>query len=288
MILSFHPIIEADLNIIVAGRPPGETELCAIRQAQAVIVSQGCPEALYRMARRNCTHVFPNLDMRFDYPGKCGQIELFSRLGIAHPRTRCYPCLDEFRRDRSAAFELPAVVKMSWGGQGETVFKVSHGQELELALRRVADFELSGQRGFLIQQYIPGAQHALRVVVIGSRTLSYWRLQKDSGRFGTSVDGGAAIDHQADPDLQAAGRTAAREFCERTGLQLAGFDFIFSQRDTDADPMEPLMLEINYYFGRTGLGGSEAYYRILVEEVDAWLAGLGLKRRENLSPGQGV
>jgi ribosomal protein S6--L-glutamate ligase len=60
---------------------------------------------------------------------------------------------------------------------------------------------------------------------------------------------------------------------------LAGFDFIFDERTLAAGRVEPLMLEINYYFGRTGLGGSEAFYKILTAEVDHWLAGLGLQRK---------
>jgi ribosomal protein S6--L-glutamate ligase len=281
MILSFHPIIEADRNIIVAGRQPDDSDLRAIQQADAVIVSQGCSEALYRMARQNCAHIFPNLDVRFDYPGKRGQIELFGQLGIAHPRTRGYASLDAFHRDpRPVAF--PAVVKLDWGGQGETVFKVSHSGELEAALKQAAAFELSGQQGFLIQQYIPCGQRCLRVVVIGTRILSYWRLQRVSGKFGTSVAHGAAIDHGADPEVQEAARAVVRGFCEQTGLQLAGFDFIFNEHDRYAGPIESLMLEINYYFGRTGLGGSDAYYRIFEEEVDKWLAGSGFSRSENL------
>ncbi len=287
MILSFHPVIEADRNLIVAGRQPGEGDLGAIKQADAVIVSQGCSEALYRLARGNCAHVFPNLDVRFDYPGKCGQIELFGRLGISHPPTRCYDSVGAFRRQR-AAVEFPAVVKLDWGGQGETVFKVTHPGQLDETLNLVAGFEATGQQGFLIQQFIPGDQRALRVVVIGTTMLSYWRRQEISGCFGTSVAGGAAIDHEADPELQATGRAAALEFCKQTGLQLAGFDFIFSERSGHAGAGEPLMLEINYYFGRTGLGGSGNYYRILEAEVDKWLAGLGLKRRENLSAPRGV
>jgi ribosomal protein S6--L-glutamate ligase len=37
------------------------------------------------------------------------------------------------------------------------------------------------------------------------------------------------------------------------------------------------MLEINYFFGRRGLGGSEPFYRIFTEEVDKWLKGLDLQ-----------
>jgi len=283
MILSFHPIIEADQNIIVAGRQPDDSDLRAIEQADAVIVSQGCSEALYRMVRQNCNYVFPNLDVRFDYPGKSGQIDLFGQLGIAHPKTRSFASLSAFEQDPTPVV-FPAVVKLDWGGQGETVFKVTDSRELAEALERAAAFELSDQRGFMIQQYIPCGQRSLRVVVIGTRILSYWRLQRISGRFGTSVAGGADIVHRADPEYQDAARAVARNFCAQTGLQLAGFDFIFSKHDRGTGPIEPLMLEINYYFGRVGLGGSDAYYRILEEQVDKWLAGLGFNRPDSLWP----
>lgn len=277
MIVSFHPIIEAHRNIICAGRPPDDDDLQAIRRAEAVILPQGCSEALYRLARRHCSHVFPNLDVRFDYPGKSGQIQLFRRLGVAHPMTRTYSSLDAFDRD-GASVDYPAVVKLDWGGQGETVFRVDHSRDLEDALQQVEAYESSGQKGFLIQQYIPCGQRALRVVVIGSRIMSYWRRQPAAERFGTSVAGGAVIDRHADPELQAAGRDVVRDFCGRIGLQLAGFDFIFDEKDHHGGSREPLMLEINYFFGRTGLGGSEGYYRLFEAEVDQWLTAAGLNR----------
>ena len=278
MILSFHPIIEADRNIICAGRAPDENDLNAIRQATAVILPQGCSEALYRLARTNCERIFPNLDVRFDHPGKRGQISLFRRLGIACPQTRCYASVADFQTD-PALVGYPVVVKLDWGGQGETVFKATDRGELDRALQRAAAFESSGQPGFLIQQYVPSDGRSLRVVVIGSQTVSYWRCQPVPGRFGTSVEGGARIDHHSDPDLQRAARLVVRDFCRRTGLQLGGFDFMFNSRARIAEQPVPLMLEINYFFGRTGLGGSQVYYEMLAGEVDRWLGGLGLCRK---------
>jgi ribosomal protein S6--L-glutamate ligase len=274
MILSFHPIIEADRNIICAGRQPDDGDLQAICQAEAVILPQGCSEVLYRMARHHCPRVFPNLDVRFDYPGKNGQIQLFCQLGITHPRTCIYSSLDAFGRE-AVPVDYPSVLKLDWGGQGETVFRVDHSRDLDLVLKQVAAYETSGQKGFLIQQYIPCGQRALRVAIIGTRILSYWRLQPEGSRFGTSVADGAIIDYHADPELQVAAREVVRKFCGRTGLQLAGFDFIFSERDHRAGSIEPLMLEINYFFGRTGLGGSEEYYRLFAAEVDKWLLNRG-------------
>ena len=87
MILSFHPCYEADTNILCAGRDPDKADLSAIRAADAVILPQGCREALYRMARNNCPHVFPNYDARFSHDGKLEQIRLFREHECAHPDT---------------------------------------------------------------------------------------------------------------------------------------------------------------------------------------------------------
>lgn len=277
-ILSFHPIIEAHENIICAGRQPNADDLAAIRRAEAVILPQGCAEPLYRMARDNCRHIFPNLDVRFDYPGKCGQIRLFRKLGVSHPATGIFDSVPDFHR-RNAQVDLPAVVKLNWGGQGDTVFKARTQPELNAILDRIEGFEQSGPPGFLIQTFIPHRRRSLRVALMGRRTVSYWRIQAEGQSFGDSVAGGACIDHEADPPQRSAAEDVVRAFCHRTGLQLAGFDFLFDEQALARGRIEPLMLEINYFFGRTGLGGSEAYYQILTGETDAWLAGLGLSRQ---------
>lgn len=271
MILSFHPIIEADKNIICAGRLPDGNDLAAIKQADAVILPQGCTEDLYRMARQNCPHVFPNLDIRFDFPGKRGQIELFRHHGVNHPRTQMYDSVASFHQS-SQMTVFPKVVKLDWGGQGETVFKVGNPTELDDVLKQVKSYESTGQKGFLVQEFIPHGGRSLRVVVIGSLLISYWRLQSADKDFGTSVTDGATIDHDAHPILQKSARNAARQLCVRTGLQLAGLDYIFNENGGTAESSQPLILEINYYFGRTGLGGSGRYYEILSQEVDAWLS----------------
>jgi ribosomal protein S6--L-glutamate ligase len=70
-----------------------------------------------------------------------------------------------------------------------------------------------------------------------------------------------------------------RRICHQTGIQLAGFDLLFDENDLARGLVRPLVLEINHFFGRRGLGGSDAYYRILEEEVDHWLSRLGLGPR---------
>jgi hypothetical protein len=70
MILSFHPIYEADVNILCAGRQPDDNDLAAIRKADAVILPQGCGEALYRMARSASPECFSRLRCSFSIPWK--------------------------------------------------------------------------------------------------------------------------------------------------------------------------------------------------------------------------
>ena len=277
LILSFHPVIEADHNIICAGRAPGYNDLAAIRAARAVILPQGCSEALYRMACANCAHVFPNMNVRFAFPGKLGQIRLFRTLGVPHPPARIFESVADFHQSGEAV-DFPVVLKWDWGGEGETVFKIDSPEAMAQILARTATCERSGQRGFLLQSYIPSGGKALRVTQVGNRRIAYWRVQDDTRRFGSALKQGARIDFDISAHLRTAAGAVVSDLIARTGLQLAGFDFIFERHALAAGRSEPLMLEINYFFGRRGLGGSERYYTMLTAEVDAWLAERGLTR----------
>ncbi len=117
------------------------------------------------------------------------------------------------------------------------------------------------------QEYIPSQNRDLRVAVIGQKMISYWRVQKDTEKFCSNLSKGAVIDRDSDPDLQAKGIDAVRAFCEKTGINLAGFDLLFSHD-------ESLFIEINYFFGRQGLGGSERFYDILTQEIGKWINSL--------------
>lgn len=277
MIVSFHPIIVADENIICAGRDPDDGDLAAIRKADAVILPQGCTELLYRMATANCQHVFPNLNVRFDFPSKSGQLQLIDKLKVAHPETAHFESVAAFQRS-AGTIVYPVVLKYDWGDQGDTVFKAHDSGQLAAVLDRAAACEATGQYGFLVQEYIPADHGSLRVVLIATKKVAYWLVPQDPDTFGTHVSGGARIDTTYGPDLQQAAIAVVEQVGRQTGLQLAGFDFIFDQRDLEQGLIQPLILEINYFFGRTGLGGSEAYYRMLEAEIDTWLAAIGLIR----------
>jgi ribosomal protein S6--L-glutamate ligase len=280
MIVSFHPLFEADRNIICAGREPGADDLAAIKAAKAVILPQGCRQSLYEMASKNCRHVFPNYTARFDFPGKIGQIRLFRETNTAHPQTELFSSVADFNQrlgkdPADSPFGLPCVFKFDWGGEGETVYLIKTPADLKEILGKAAEFERSGQKGFLLQQYIPAAGKTLRVIIIGETLRSYWRIQQSSDEFMSSVSRGARIDSVSQPELQDAARALVHDCCQKTGINLAGFDVIFSAQ---GQTMRPLLLEINYFFGRKGLGGSQAYYKILKKEIHRWLARLDLEK----------
>jgi len=274
MIVSFHPLFEADKNILCAGREPGADDLAAVKAAEAVILPQGCRQSLYEMARDNCRHVFPDYDTRFNYPGKIGQMRLFQKNGTAHPHAETYASLADFRRQygddsKDIAFELPYVFKFDWGGEGETVYLINSRKDLETVLQKAADFERSGQKGFLLQEYVPTEGKTLRVVIIGRTLISYWRIQENTEAFLSGVSRGARIDAAFEPERQNVAKVFVKNLCNKTGINLAGFDVIFAPVK---EYIKPLMLEINYFFGRRGLGGSDAFYEILKKEIHNWLA----------------
>jgi ribosomal protein S6--L-glutamate ligase len=108
---------------------------------------------------------------------------------------------------------------------------------------------------------------------MGNQILTYWKRPAKPGQIITTISKGARIDHDWQPELQEKGRHQARILAKRTGINLAAVDFVFPLSE---ESPEPLFLEINYYFGRRGLGGMDAYYRLLFRAIQDWLKGIGL------------
>ena len=276
MIVSFHPWFEADKNIICAGREPDSGDLAAIKAADAVVLPQGCYKSLYEMARDNCANVFPDFDAKFKYPGKIGQIKLFQEKGVSLPKTVIFRNTDSFIPNFASfskchCFDFPFVFKFDWGGEGENVYLIKSVKDLQGVLQKAAIYESTGQAGFLIQEYISSQNRSLRVVVINRKIITYWRVLKNREGFCSNLSQGAVIDFDADPDLQEMAAFSVKNFGKQTKINLAGIDILFS---SDAQIKEPLFFEINYFFGRKGLGGSEKYYELLVAEIRRWIKSL--------------
>jgi ribosomal protein S6--L-glutamate ligase len=278
MILSFHPLISADKNILCAGRNPDKHDLEAIKHADAVILPIGCKKILYNLVREHCRYVFPNYDRRFNFPGKLGQIELFRKTGVNYPETKSFFDFKDFEfqyihSNNNLPLNLPFVFKFDWGGEGENVFLIQTSSQFSSMLEMVQRFEKTGQKGFLIQEWIPSSLKSLRIVVVGEKLFSYWRIQQCKNQFKASLSSGAVIDYQADHELIEIAESNLRLFLKQTKINLAGFDFLFS-------PLSPIpyFIEINYFFGRRGLGGSEKFYMILISEINQWLKSIGFSR----------
>lgn len=281
MILSFHPCYVADRNLNCAGREPGAKELAAIKTADAVILPQGCSPRLYEMARRNCAAVFPNYDARFTFSGKTGQAGLFVKTGVKYPKTFVFSDTGVFfeqhgRVPLNLPLNYPFVFKFDWGGEGETVFFVDSLPALQDKIRLAGIYEKSGQSGFLLQEYIPAEGRCLRVVIIGETMVSYWRKTKKEKAFHASLAKGAMIDFDSDPALRYQAEKSVKAFCDKTAINLAGFDLLSAGSEAcGSNPNGLYFLEVNYFFGRQGLGGSEAYYVLLNREIRKWIETLG-------------
>ncbi len=274
MILSYHPVIEGDVNRLCAGREPDEEDRRWFRRARAAILPQGCPESLYRLAVSCCRFVFPDYRTRFRFPGKIGDIRLFRLLGLPHPRSSLFGSVSVCPKSWLQELSYPVVMKSSHGGEGNLVFPVGSFEEALSALEVFSGLEKSGFFGFLVQEFIPTDSRDLRVVVLGEDLISYWRVQKNPENFYHNTAMGAEIDPHRDPELQAMGRDWVRILCKKTGINLAGIDLLFPLSREGSPGKTPLFLEINYYFGRKGLGGSERYYELLRKAVDHWLKSL--------------
>lgn len=277
-----------DRNLVCAGREPDGRDGAAMDAADAVILPQGCSPALYAMATKRCRHVFPNYAARFDYDGKLGQIRLFRKTAAPHPRSFLFDNCDEYhRRVATEGFpenlQFPLVFKFNWGGEGFTVYRLEDQRQLRQQIAVAAGLERTGQRGFLLQELIATGGRILRVVCIGERFFSYWRVASRPNRFSVSRAKGASIDHTGDPERQRSAIASVARYGRQTGINLAGFDLVFDVKNPQP---QPLMLEINYFFGRSGLGGSQRYYDILNVEIHRWLATHGLAVQSQQTNGE--
>lgn len=265
------------MQVVLADRVLGPGDIEKIEQADALILPQSCGADLYDVCSKSKARIFPEYGVRFAYPGKRGQCNLFRSQGFPHPETFCWSSVEEFTLAcanlREVPHSQPFLIKADMGHESEGVFLVENGKELQEALDYLSQRESSGLSGFVTQDLVHSKGNVLRVVLIGDHTLTYWKRPRSSGDPITSINRGAFIDHQWSPELQEKGKIEALRLARTTGLNLAAVDFVFPLLEKDP---APLFLEINYYFGRHGLGGIFRYYQLLYHAIRKWLETNGL------------
>jgi ribosomal protein S6--L-glutamate ligase len=275
MIASLHPCIRKDINILCAGRSLTDRERKRLGKARAVILPQGVTAEVYRECRRLVPRVFPNYDLRFGLEGKVGDALLFKYFQVPHPRTLAFGNRESFHNsfpDPDLAPPLlsgyPLVLKGNEGGEGSLVFLIESPRDLQDKLGLLLGSSFRDQ-GFVLQEFIDHGGRDLRVVILYDQLFAYWRVQPDPSRFQTNQSQGGTIDPGGDPKLKNEAINAVERFSRRAGINVAGFDILFNRT---RNPDTPLFLEINYYFGRRGLGGSLRFYGLFEQAADRWLA----------------
>jgi ribosomal protein S6--L-glutamate ligase len=220
--------------------------------------------------------LFPNYETRFEYPGKIGQSLLFGRLRCPRPETRAWPSVEKFRASyplgKEYPHKLPFFLKADTSHEAAGIYLVTDGKVLESALESLSSLEKSGFKGFISQELISSQGNVLRAVILGKRIVSYWKRPNRPGQAVSTIGRGARVDKEWRAELQEKGRIHAQSFATETGVNLAAIDFVFSLIDPDP---QALFLEINYYFGRRGLGGSQHYYGLLHAAIQEWLGEKG-------------
>jgi len=275
MILSFHPRVRGDVNLRLTLKGLfTDTQAQAIASAHGVVVPQRIKSHQYQFCRARCPNLFPDYTYRFGFEGKYANIQLFRKFTAPYPETSCYESVHDFKRrhdeNKEPHLPFPFVLKGDEGGGGWAVFLVRDRHELRERLKRLADVTVHATRRFIAQAFVPHEGRDLRVVVIGKIIKAYWRCQNDPQEFRNNVGRGAVIRDHLDPALTAKGIRCVREFCSKTGINLAAFDVLF---DRSRPKPKPLLSEINFVFGRKGLGGSECFRELLNDAVREWAKG---------------
>jgi len=275
-VISYHPALEADQSFLLRSRRPLERrDLLAILRAGAVLLPQAPRADLYRLVAGVGRPHFPRAGVYFCLDGKVGNHRLFRDLGLPQPPTLAFEgleqVLDAWREGRLevAGITPPLVVKGAGGGEGSNVFLVREPGELAELAGRVETFCARGPSGLVVQKYLDGGGGDARVVLLGRRCEAFWR-RCAPGEFRSNLSNGGRVDRRWRPAELERAVELARRLQEAAGLDVAAVDILVPPGG------EPLLLELNFYFGRRALGGSDAFLQMYLAAVRRWLEGLGL------------
>ncbi len=258
--VSFRPEIPLDVNLPAFTLAEDPAVRALLSGAAGVLLPNYVAPWRYGSLVACCRRWFPRLGAQFDYCGKTRQAVLFSQLRVRHPETRIFQSPEHLRAfvgEQELPWAFPFVLKGDTGGGGSSVFPVRELGDLLRGLTR-----LPSDKPLLIQRWVDHGGMDLRVVVYGARAISYFRI--GDGQFYNNVCRGGRIDYEIHPDLQAKGVSAVQELCRRAAIDVAGFDLMFP------DSGDPVFIEINFHFGRKGLGGTKGHRKHIEEAVQEW------------------
>lgn len=273
MIVSLHPHFKGDFGLTLPIKSLSEDRTTGIlKNATAVILPQSVNQEQYAVCRRFTDCIFPNYSNRFGFEGKAGNFLLLDKFGLPRPKTLPFESVNDWRRrfpdpDRPP-LPRPFVLKNNQGGCGFGIFLITNQDELDQAL---VFFQRQGD-GFVAQEFVDHGGKDLRVVLIGDMVKTYWRCQNTPGEFRNNVGKGALIDLEGDPELTAKGVECVKDFKDSTGVNLAAVDVMFDQ-----NRKKPLISEINFVFGRKGVGGVTAFRNMFDAAAVQWLKSKGLR-----------
>ncbi len=275
-IVSYHPALEADHNLLlISQRPLGPEDSQALARAAVVLLPQVCRPDLYRLVLKSGLPHFPRPAAQLEFSGKVGNRLLFERLGLPQPPAMEFSGMDQALRAwrggqvQKAGLTPPLVAKGASGGEGRNVFLVNDPDELEAVGVRLDTSCTNGPPGMVLQQYIEARGRDVRVVIMGDDLEAFWRIGAP-GEFRANLSQGGVVERNFRPhDLERARELAGR-LRKSAGLDLAAVDMLFPPGGG------PLLLEINFFFGRRALGGDQAYMRRYLKAVRGWLKDRGL------------
>jgi ribosomal protein S6--L-glutamate ligase len=258
--VSFNPDVKSEVNLPLFQAIETREVQELLKKSTGAILPSYVPPWRYRTIVGWARRWFPRLDARFEYCGKIKQILLFRRMNVRHPESLLFRNpMELMLHFETVGFPwgYPLVLKGDSGGGGQNVYPIYTEKDLAGSFDR-----LPGQEPALVQQFIQHGGMDLRVVVYGDHAVSYFRV--GDGRFYNNVCRGGRIDYGIDPDLQRKGINAVKGFCRRSNIDIAGFDLMFP------DEGEPVFIEINFHFGRKGLGGTAGHRAYVLQAVERW------------------
>ena len=274
-IVSYHPGLEADINLVlVSQRPLDDHDREVAGQAAAILLPQVCRADLFALAQDSGAPFFPNPAVHLTLDGKVGNHRLFRDLGLPHPPTVEFDDLTSAARAweegqaEVAALGAPLVAKGAGGGMGENVFLVRDPAELRGLAGRLETYCHRGPSGLVLQRFLPGGVD-MRVVLMHDQAQVYWRKAAEK-EFRANLSQGGSFSTKGPSTERQTALELARRLQKVAGLDLAGVDVMITAEG------EPLLVEINFFFGRHALGGSEKFLRSYLEAVRRWLADQGL------------